>query len=124
MLTSQGFVAEATSDNIFVVDRGAGWRESPSAVKVRTPSGEYCLNGITRALVMGYAGEMGYTVEESSGLVPKTLKCRGSGGSRGFLGYCREISSNLSGCRKGLANVTTQKTSASSASSAFQGLWF
>src|SRR5216684_4083708 len=26
-----------------------------------------------------------------------------------FLGYCREISSNLSGRRKGLANVTTPK---------------
>ncbi len=73
MLTSAGFVAEATADNIFVVDRGAGWRESPSAVKVRTPSGEYCLNGITRALVMRYAREMGYVVEESAGMVPEDL---------------------------------------------------
>jgi len=40
---------------------------------------------------------------------PQTLKRRGSRGSRGFLGYCRELSDNLAGDEKGWANVTTPK---------------
>src|SRR6267142_173424 len=47
--------------------------------------------------------------EGATKIKSKTLKRRGSGGSRGFSGYCRELSSNLSSLRKGLANVTTQK---------------
>src|SRR6266576_3955429 len=39
----------------------------------------------------------------------KTLKRRGSRGSRGFWGYCRELSNNLTGDEKGWANATTPK---------------
>src|SRR6266576_3901906 len=39
----------------------------------------------------------------------KTLKRRGSRGSRGFWGCCRELSNNLAGDEKGWANLTTPK---------------
>jgi len=37
------------------------------------------------------------------------LETQSSEGSRGFLGYCRELSSNLSGDEKGWANVYNPK---------------
>lgn len=73
MLTGQGYVAEATADNIFVVGRKSGWRDIPSDVTITTPSAEYCLNGITRALVLGHARASGFTVEESPSLVPEDM---------------------------------------------------
>ncbi|HET7233651.1 MAG TPA: aminotransferase class IV [Longimicrobium sp.] len=70
MLTPSGFVAEATADNLFLVIRGAGWENDPARVRLVTPSADYCLNGITRALLMRAAAEAGYTVEESPSLLP------------------------------------------------------
>jgi branched-chain amino acid aminotransferase len=62
MLTPDGYVAEATVDNIFSVVRNPGWESDPSQVEVRTPSGQYCLVGITRATVMQLARRRGYRV--------------------------------------------------------------
>jgi branched-chain amino acid aminotransferase len=70
MLTPSGFVAEATADNLFLVVREPGWEDDPARVRLVTPSPEYCLNGITRALLMRAAREAGYTVEESDTLLP------------------------------------------------------
>lgn len=55
MLTVDGYVAEATGDNLFIVERG----------KIVTPPAfEGILEGITRATVIELAQEAGYTVEE------------------------------------------------------------
>jgi branched-chain amino acid aminotransferase len=70
MLTPDGFVAEATADNLFLVIREAGWETDPRRVRVVTPSPEYCLNGITRALLMRAARDAGYRVEESATMLP------------------------------------------------------
>jgi branched-chain amino acid aminotransferase len=56
MLNSQGAVAEATGDNIFIV-RGKSI--------VTPPVNEGILEGITRNMVMDLARERGYTVSES-----------------------------------------------------------
>ncbi|WP_248927378.1 branched-chain-amino-acid transaminase [Paenibacillus hamazuiensis] len=55
MLNSQGYVAEGSSDNIFIVKRGV----------VYTPPC-YCgaLEGITRAAIMEICGRVGYTIKE------------------------------------------------------------
>lgn len=73
MLTQDGFIAEATTDNLFLVSRDAGWEEDPSRVLVSTPSAEYCLKGITRELVLAYAKKLGFRVSESPSLVPGDL---------------------------------------------------
>lgn len=70
MLTPEGFVAEATADNLFLVLREPGWRDDPGRVRVVTPSADYCLNGITRALLMRAAREAGHRVEESATMLP------------------------------------------------------
>lgn len=70
MLTPDGFVAEATADNLFLVVREPGWEADPGRVRVITPSADYCLNGITRALLMRAAREAGHRVEESATLLP------------------------------------------------------
>jgi branched-chain amino acid aminotransferase len=70
MLTPEGFVAEATADNLFLVLKEPGWEDEPSRVRVVTPSPDYCLNGITRALLMRAARELGYRAEESAGMLP------------------------------------------------------
>ncbi len=70
MLNRQGFVAEATVDNIFVINRADGWESDASRVRIHTPSGAYCLNGITRATIMELAEAMGYTVVEDPHLMP------------------------------------------------------
>jgi len=70
MLTPQGFVAEATADNLFLVAKEEGWEDDPAKVRVVTPSPDYCLNGITRALLMRAAREAGHRVEESATLLP------------------------------------------------------
>jgi branched-chain amino acid aminotransferase len=70
MLTADGFVAEATVENIFAVQKSPGWEEDPSLVKVLTPVREYCLVGITRCLVIAVAKAKGYTVVESPSLLP------------------------------------------------------
>jgi branched-chain amino acid aminotransferase len=70
MLTPGGFVAEATADNLFLVVKEPGWEDDPARVRVVTPSPDYCLNGITRALLMRAAREAGHAVEESATLLP------------------------------------------------------
>lgn len=70
MLTREGFVAEATADNLFLVLREEGWEEDPARVRVITPSSAYCLDGITRRLLMRAGREAGYRVEESATLLP------------------------------------------------------
>ena len=39
-------------------------------VLIETPRPEYCLNGITRALVLRFAREFGYTVNDRADLLP------------------------------------------------------
>ncbi len=73
MLTSDGFIAEATVDNIFCVTKADGHRSNPSKVKILTPVGEYCLEGITRACIMDFARRFGYRVEEVTDLMPLDL---------------------------------------------------
>lgn len=73
MLNQEGFVAEATVDNIFLVLKEEGWRKDPSRVRVVTPSGLFCLNGITRMTILRLARELGYSTEESSSLLPLDL---------------------------------------------------
>jgi len=70
MLTSRGNVAEATADNTFLVKKDPGWETDPSKVELHTPSGEYCLVGITRNRIMANARAMGYRVVERGDLLP------------------------------------------------------
>jgi len=73
MLTADGFIAEATVDNIFCVIREKGGRSSSSKVRLITPVGEYCLEGITRACIMEFAKRRGYRVEEVADMMPIDL---------------------------------------------------
>ncbi len=73
MLTREGFVAEATVDNVFLIERRRGWESDPGRVLVRTPRREYCLNGITRALILRFAREAGYRVDEEADIPPLDL---------------------------------------------------
>lgn len=70
MLTLDGYVAEATVDNIFSVLHHPGWENDPSRVEIRTPSSEYCLVGITRDTVMKLAEKRGYRVVVRDDLLP------------------------------------------------------
>jgi len=70
MLTENGFVAEATADNIFLVTKEDGFEQHPSKVHIFTPTREYCLEGITRNIIIRDARNMGYTVHETSDLMP------------------------------------------------------
>jgi len=63
MLNAEGYIAEATADNVFIVNRDL----------VRTPATHYgALPGITRGCVIELAREAGYCVEET-GLTPYDL---------------------------------------------------
>jgi branched-chain amino acid aminotransferase len=73
ILTRDGFVAEATVDNLFLVRREPGWESDPSRVLIETPRPEYCLNGITRALTIRFAREMGYRVDDHADILPMNL---------------------------------------------------
>ena len=73
MLTERGFIAEATVDNIFSVERDDDWEKDPSKVVIRTPCAQYCLVGITRALAIKLAREEGYTVYDEEDLMPIDL---------------------------------------------------
>lgn len=55
LLNSQGYVAEATGDNVFIVQGDA---------VVTPPAWCGALEGITRQVVMDLAGENGYTIRE------------------------------------------------------------
>ncbi len=70
MMTSEGYVAEATADNLFLVRHGQGWESDPSRVVIETPVSDYCLEGITRNLVMQEARAQGYTLVERPDLLP------------------------------------------------------
>ncbi len=70
ILTRDGFVAEGTVDNLFLVRHRPGWETDPSQVLIETPRPEYCLNGITRALVLRFAHEFGFTVNDRADLLP------------------------------------------------------
>lgn len=54
MLDVRGFVATCNATNFFVVRRGEVW----------TSTGQYCMNGITRALVLEIARDLGLTARE------------------------------------------------------------
>jgi branched-chain amino acid aminotransferase len=54
LLDPEGYVAEGSGENIFVVRDGV----------IYTPDVTSCLDGITRKTVMQLAGELGYTVRE------------------------------------------------------------
>jgi branched-chain amino acid aminotransferase len=73
MLTKDGFVAEATVDNIFLVAKEDGWKSNPSRVRLTTPCGEYCLNGITRMIILELARKLGYSTEDSAKILPLDL---------------------------------------------------
>jgi branched-chain amino acid aminotransferase len=73
VLTKEGFVAEATVDNLFLVNRNAGWENDPSKVEVLTPSSAYCLEGITRESVLKLAQKRGYKVAAREDLLPIDL---------------------------------------------------
>jgi branched-chain amino acid aminotransferase len=94
MLSRDGFVAEATTDNVFAVVRNPGWESDPSKVTVSTPATDYCLKGITRELVLGYGRTLGFKVEESAVMVPADL-----------IGEDREVF--LTGTGAGLVPVVT-----------------
>lgn len=55
MLNEQGYVAECTGDNIFIVKDG---------VVYTPPVSDGCLDGITRQVVLGVCGELGITAIE------------------------------------------------------------
>ncbi len=60
MLNQDGYVAEATADNIFVVERYAG------RMRLRTPPSYVgALEGITRGAIMELAPQLGYEVLET-----------------------------------------------------------
>jgi len=73
MLTERGFIAEATVDNIFSIERSIDWESNPSKVMARTPRAQYCLIGITRALTIKLLKEQGYTVDDDADLMPIDL---------------------------------------------------
>jgi branched-chain amino acid aminotransferase len=73
MLTERGFIAEATVDNIFVIERSEGWDKNPSKVIVKTPRSEYCLRGITRAIAIKLCKDRGYNVDDEADLMPIDL---------------------------------------------------
>jgi len=54
MLDVRGFVATCNATNFFVVRRGEVW----------TSTGQYCMNGITRALVLEIARDLGLPAQE------------------------------------------------------------
>jgi branched-chain amino acid aminotransferase len=56
MLDPHGFVATCNSTHFFIVRRGEVW----------TSSGDYCLGGITRGVVLELCGEAGITAREKS----------------------------------------------------------
>ena len=73
MLTKEGYVAEATADNLFLVEKEEGWEDHPERVRVRTPVAAYCLEGITRSVVLEAATELGYRIEYPDDLLPSDL---------------------------------------------------
>lgn len=73
MLTRHGNVAEATVDNLFVI---RSYKDGH--VEVHTPSEEYVLPGITRAIVMDIAKEAKWLVKERNDMLPQELTANSS----------------------------------------------
>lgn len=73
MLTQQGHLAEATADNAFLIERRSGWEEDSGRVVLHTPPVGHCLEGITRALILDAARELGYEVHETATLLTTDL---------------------------------------------------
>ena len=67
MLTNEGFLAEATTDNLFIVQEEKG---IPTLIY---PKAAYALVGLTRNLVISVAQNLGFATRESSTLLPHDL---------------------------------------------------
>jgi len=70
MLTQDGFVAEATADNLFLVHLSDGWESDPGKVTVQTPADQYGLKGVTRGVILAAARRLGYRVDISASMLP------------------------------------------------------
>lgn len=64
MLTNDGYVAEATADNIFVAEEVGGRRI------LRCPASRYALVGLTRATILASARGIGFEVVEDDAMLP------------------------------------------------------
>ncbi len=73
MLTERGFIAEATVDNIFLVERDEDWEKDSTKAIIKTPRAQYCLVGITRALAIKLLREEDYPVDDNADLMPIDL---------------------------------------------------
>lgn len=73
MLTQNGYIGEATTENLFVVTKDRGWEEDSSKVTIATPAAAYCLNGITRTVLLEYAQALGFRTDECATLLPTDL---------------------------------------------------
>ncbi|MBU0755375.1 MAG: aminotransferase class IV, partial [Planctomycetes bacterium] len=73
MITAHGNVAEATADNLFLIEKDEGWESDPSKVRITTPDPAFSLRGITRFLIMEEAKKMGYQISESRHILPIDL---------------------------------------------------
>jgi len=67
MLTDEGYVAEATADNIFIAQTLDG---KPT---LTYPAAPYALVGLTRNLIISLARKLGFTTCESATLLPTDL---------------------------------------------------
>ena len=67
MLTNDGFLAEATTDNLFIAQYENG---TPTLIY---PKAEYALVGLTRNTVIKIARQLGFVTRESSTLLPHDL---------------------------------------------------
>ena len=87
MLTNDGYVAEATADNIFVAETIQGRHV------LKVPAARYALVGLTRNLVMDTARRLGFEVIEDDAMLPTD-----------FVGHSREVF--ITGTACGLMPVT------------------
>lgn len=67
MLTDEGYVAEATADNIFLIDAKA------AVPCLRYPAAHYALVGLTRNTVIDCARELGFDCVEDPCILPSDL---------------------------------------------------
>ena len=67
MLTHDGYVAEATADNLFVAEH----IEDKNILKVPAP--QYALVGLTRQLVLNAAQKLGFPIIEDAHMLPTDL---------------------------------------------------
>ncbi len=74
MLTDDGYVAEATADNIFIAESVNGHN------RLTVPDARYALVGMTRNLVIDTARHLGFEIVESGTLLPTD-----------FIGTSREV---------------------------------